>query len=142
MLQPKVGPFHVPGEKELAEKLFGKDMVLDKVEKTLAPNPLSIFCRDQKNSEFLGKHIEGFETKFCDDFVLAPTDVGLCYSNNFDVKEVFELDNQYASFLKAEEQSTGAKFKNGNYWMQDTFVINIEAIGLYPRRRVRILPKQ
>ena len=64
-------------EKNLAGKLFGINNVRDELDKVLAPTPLMIYSKDQKNQHFMGDVIPGFSTKFCGEIHPTPTDVGM-----------------------------------------------------------------
>ena len=105
------------------QKIFGKEHVKQNLSSLISPNPLPIFCRNEKNEEFLGDKISSMN--FCDDFFLAPTHVGICMSKNLDVKEVVHLDKDYYSFLESEKQSSNLKVRKNDYWAISTLVINV-----------------
>ena len=107
----------------LPQKIFGKDYVKQNLSNRISPNPLPIFCRNEKDEEFLGDKLSSMN--FCNDFFLAPSHVGICMSKNLDVKEIVHLDKDYYSFLESEKQSSKLKVRKNDYWSISTFIINV-----------------
>ena len=105
------------------QKIFGKDNVKQNFSNLISPNPLLLFCRNERNEEFLGDKISSMN--FCDDFFLAPTHVGICMSKNLDVKEIVDLHKDYYSFLESEKQSSKLKVRKNDYWAISTLIINV-----------------
>ena len=69
-------------EKEIAESLFGKASIKTDIKHMKSPSALTLFCRDNRKSKFVGHQIKGFMTKFCQEFYSTQTDVGVCSSKN------------------------------------------------------------
>ena len=66
-------------------------------------DPLIAFCREYEQKPFTGDSLSGFATKFCRDFYLAPTDVGICSNKNLDLKNIIHLDNAYNILFETEK---------------------------------------
>ena len=110
-------------EVQLPEKIFGKRFLKRNLSNLISPNPLPIFCRNEKNEEFQGDNISSMQ--FCNDFFLAPTHVGICMSKNMNVSEIVQMDDNYYSLLEANGQSSKLKVRKSNYWAVSTFIINV-----------------
>ena len=108
---------------QLPQKIFGKNRIKNNLSNLISPNPLPVFCRNEKNEEFRGDKISSMH--FCNDFFLAPTHVGICMSKNLDVKEILQLDEEFYSFFEAEKQSSKLKVRKNDYWAISTFIINV-----------------
>ena len=66
------------GERDIAAKLFGIDMMKKDLEQTAAPLSPIIFCHS-KDKGFTGDTVNArMNAKICNDFFPTPTDVGIC----------------------------------------------------------------
>ena len=118
---------------KLAEKIFGSNAIKKNLSKITLPNPLIVFCRNYKNQEFTGNQLDGFSTKFCQNFFPAPTHTGICISKDLDVNEIINRpDDEYNNFLESEKHSSKLKVGKSNYWAVSTFVIN--ALRIDPKK--------
>ena len=109
---------------QLPRKIFGNYALKTNMSNQISPNPLIALCRNYKNQNFEGYNLSGFSTKFCQDFYLAPTDVGVCISKNLDLKKIIKLEDVYHKFFETENQSSELKVETDNYWAISTYVIN------------------
>ena len=116
------------------QKIFGKEHVKQNLSSLISPNPLPIFCRNEKNEEFHGDTLSSM--RFCNDFFLTPTHVGICMSKNVNVSEIVQIDDNYYHFLEAKEQSSKLKVRKSNYWAVSTFIIN--ALKMDPQKVLSI----
>ena len=76
-------------EKELAEKLFGKNRIKGLKHMT-TPFPLPFICYNEKEG-FVGDDL-GMFAKACNEFFPTPTDQGICLTRNMDIKKVMKID--------------------------------------------------
>ena len=90
-------------EKDLAEKLLGKKNMKD-LKYLAAPLPLILFCLNG-NRGFKGDDL-GMIAKACNDFFPMPTDNGICFSKNTDIKEVMRTESAYDDFLSTYLQKS------------------------------------
>ena len=111
-------------ENKLPNNLFGDNALKPNLSNRISPNPLVALCRNYKNQPFLGDDISGFSTKFCQDFYLAPSDVGICITRNLDVEKIVHLEDVYKTFFTPENQTTELKVDMDNYWAVSTYIIN------------------
>ena len=107
----------------LSEKLFGEHAKANSINK-FSFNPLIAFCREYEKKPFTGDSLNGFATKFCRDFYLAPTDVGICSNKNLDLKNIIHLEDAYKILFETDNQTSKVKVQKDNYWAVSTFVIN------------------
>ena len=108
----------------LSEKLFGKFAVKENLTNYTTSSPLVAFCRKFERQNFTGDNLTGFATKFCHDFYLAPTDIGICGTKNSNLKNIINLDDNYNILFETENQTSELKVGKDNYWAVSTFVIN------------------
>ena len=90
-------------EKHLAERLIGKKNVKD-LKYLAAPLPLILFCLNG-NENFVGDDL-GMFAKACSDFFPMPTDKGICFTKNTDIKEVISTKTEYDDYLSLHLQNS------------------------------------
>ena len=110
-------------ERKIAEMLFGKENLLHELNNFKAPAPLIVYCKNRKEFGFMGDIIDGFSQRFCNNFYPAPTDVGICMTQNFDTKHVVALKSDYSEFFKNEVHTTKTFLDGGNRNEENTFII-------------------
>ena len=117
---------------QLVQRLFQKDQVLTNLTHLQVSFPLLIFCNDKKHQDYLGETIDGFAVKFCDDFFLTPTDVGICMTKNLKTKNVinYNLDNDYVWYIGTDKQNEAVNIGLDNYWARNRFVLPNNAFAV------------
>ena len=110
-------------EIEIAERLFGKKNIFQNETMAKNPSPMVIFCKNRKDGDFKGEMIDGFSTKFCNDFFPTPTDVGICMTENIDIRNIVRLDNDFSNFMEVGKRMSAAKIGAGNRNAENTFIL-------------------
>ena len=116
-------------EKKLAEKTFGKKIIVSNFTDLITSFPLLIFCNDIRDQKFLGDEINGFSVEFCNKFYPSPTDVGVCFSRNLDTKEVLVLGEDYKPFMGIKDFESDTSLEKSSFWAQSTYVLNAAAFN-------------
>ena len=112
-------------ETQLPGKIFEAAAINASLSNLMSPNPLVLFCRNQRDGKFEGDIIPGFSDQLCNDFFLAPTHTGICITKNMNVKEILHtLDDDYNTYFETEKQTSKLNVSKDNYWAISTFVIN------------------
>ena len=110
-------------EIEIAERLFGKNNIFQNETMVKNPSPMVVFCKNRKDGEFKGDMIDGFSTKFCNDFFPTPTDVGICMTENIDIRNIVRLDNDFSYFMEVGNRMADTKIGAGNRNAENTFIL-------------------
>ena len=118
----------MPMERQLAEKLFGKSKVSKKLTDLMVAFPLTIFCNNKKHQNFSGDKIDAYSVKFCNEFFLTPTDVGICTTKNLAIKNIlnYNLDNNYV-WSTADGLNHTETISMDSYWARNTFILSTNA---------------
>ena len=114
--QPKILSEQDESEYEMMAKIVGKESLLKKPK--VAPMPLIILCKYQKNKGWVGQDI-GMDVKFCDNFVQVPSDVGVCVSGAIDTSNIFTSDFYH-------DDNKSMKIKGGTIYSSATFFLEAE----------------
>ena len=112
-------------EKDLAEKLLGKKNTKD-LKYLGAPLPLILFCLNG-NRGFKGDDL-GMIAKACNDFFPMPTDNGICFSKNIDIKEVMRTESAYDDFLSTDLQKSDEYIIGGTSKLNVSLFFSFEAV--------------
>ena len=110
-------------EQDLAKKLFGNDNIKEFKNVTKNPTPLMIYCQNRLDEAFAGIKIAGFSAKFCDAFHPTPSDVGMCLTNNLDIKEILHENKELFTYMGADLQNTASAMGKGNRNAESTLVL-------------------
>ena len=116
-------------EKHLAERLVGKKNVKD-LKYLAAPLPLILFCLNG-NENFVGDDL-GMFAKACSDFFPMPTDKGICFTKNTDIKEVMNTDSTYDEFLSSYLQKSDEYIIGGTSKSKQSFAFFTGGNEMYP----------
>ena len=114
--QAKIPNDQDESEYEMAAKIVGKGSLKKKPK--VAPVPLVILCKYQKDNPWEGQDI-GMNAKFCDSFMQAPSDVGLCISGGMKTTEIFN------SNIHGNDRIS-RKIKGGTYTGSGTFFLDTD----------------
>ena len=120
----------IPIEKDLATKTFGENNMFSNLTHYTVSFPLIIFCNERKNQAFFGDSISGFSAEFCNQFFPAPTDVGICLSKNLNIKKIFNVNDDYTTFMEVEHQKSGSLIGMSSYLAQSTYVLTTTALNV------------
>ena len=112
----------LPTEPKMAEQVFGAGKILNELENLITKTSLVAFCY-QKQEGFVGENI-GISENVCSDFFPAPTDAGICFSKNIDIKKVMITSKSYEKIFETESQNPHINIKGGTLWTETTLVIN------------------
>lgn len=107
----------------LTGKLFGNDRIKS-LNKKISPTPLPIYCH-RNDKGFLGDDL-GLSEKFCNDFFVSPTDMGMCLTKNLNLDQVMKVNNEFEPFFESKEHST-KDIERGSKWSQLNFVFRYVA---------------
>ena len=92
-----------------------------------APSSVTFIIYFNNNKGLVGNDIEGLAGKFCNDFFPTPTDVGVCQTQNFDIKKLMQFDQQYEALFESERrQEFSYSFKDEALWGEIRFGILTE----------------
>ena len=116
-------------EKDLAEKLVGKKSIKD-LKYLTTPLPLILFCLNG-NENFVGDNL-GMFAKACSDFFPMPTDKGICFTKNTDIKEVMNTDSTYDEFLSSYLQKSDEYIIGGTSESKQSFAFFTGGNEMYP----------
>ena len=116
-------------EKDLAERLFGKNYTKD-LQYLSAPFPLILFCFNGKKG-FVGDDL-GMSAKACSDFYPMPTDKGICFTKNINIKEVMKTEPAYDNFLSLNLEKSDEYISGGTSNSRQSFVIFTGGHEMYP----------
>ena len=126
-------------EKELSYRLFnGKVLNGPKIVQK-NPTPMILYCKDKKNGNFNGYRVDGFSTKFCDEFYPTPTEVGMCLTKNLNLGEIIKLDDDYLAYTKSNERKFNIPMGRGNRNAEMAFVLQAdiyEDLNSFPKHVV------
>ena len=89
----------------------------------------SLYCKSLcfNNKGLVGDDIEELAGKFCNDFFPSPTDVGVCQTQNFDIKKLMQFDQKYEALFESERrQEFSYSFKDEALWGEIRFGILTE----------------
>ena len=106
-------------EKELAEKLFGKNRIKGLKHMT-TPFPLPFICYNEKEG-FVGDDL-GMFAKACNEFFPTPTDQGICLTKNLDIKEVIKSEKTLDYLFDSHLQDSKKSAKEGTLATQSTLI--------------------
>ena len=117
-------------EQRLAEKLFGRANVKDLKNSYpfWAPVSMALFCY-KMGKGFDGDEI-GISEKVCNDFFPAPTDVGICHTQNLDIKRIIHVPKNYEALFESEKQKSKPIFTEGVSWDEVSFGILVDKTDL------------
>ena len=124
-------------ERKIAGMLFGEENLKNELMNLKAPNPLMIYCKNRKDQGFTGDVVEGFSGKFCNNFYPSPTDIGMCLTQNIDLKQSIEIEHDYSKFMQTDHQNASSLMNGGNRNEESTFVLLtdiFENVNLYDVR--------
>ena len=79
---PQTNLFEAAKEHSIADLLFDNENTKSNITELKSPTPLVHYCKDSLQSKFIGQRVNGLENEFCNEFVSAPTDVGVCSTIN------------------------------------------------------------
>ena len=109
-------------EKKMAQIIFGVSNV-GNLSHPLAPNAAAVFCFS-KIYGYSGVDI-GMSAKVCNDFKQVPSDMGISISNRLKLQTILKIGKPYEAFFELDMEENGQELmEGGNFWTQQTFVIN------------------
>ena len=113
-------------EKKIARKLFGESSVIKgNLKASQSPVPFSILCERKQHGQdisFMGENV-GWLEPACDTFFPAPTDQGICMTENFNIQEVLQESEMYDVLTESQQQKPSTKMEGGTMWTEKTFII-------------------
>ena len=124
-----------PSEKVLSERLVGEESIKD-LKYLIAPLPLILFCLNE-NKSFVGDDL-GMFAKACNDFYPMPTDKGICFTKNTDIKEVISTKTEYDDYLSLHLQNSDEYIMEGTSENRQSFAFFVggqKTADMYPTYR-------
>ena len=113
-------------EKKMARQLFGESNVIKgNLKASQSPVPFSILCERQQHGQdisFMGENV-GWLEPACNNFFPAPTDQGICMTENFNIQEVLQESKMYDALTEAHLQKPSTKMEGETMWTEKTFII-------------------
>ena len=110
-------------EHTMSEEIFGNENIKQENANNLASTPMGLFCKDKKKDDFQGDAIEGFTSKFCNNFSPMINDVGFCMTKNLNVKEIMTYKADHWEFMEANIQEEVERNDEGNRNSEHMFII-------------------
>ena len=98
-------------EKDLSERLFGKDGTTN-LKHLTAPLPLISLCY-KVDKGFMGDDL-GMFAKSCNEFFPSPTYQGICLTSNTDIKEVMKIKEDFNPLFDSQQQKSNQLLKSDN----------------------------
>ena len=87
----------------------------------IVPNPLVLFCKENRKGSFYGNAINGFPFKFCDKTKPVQTDVGICITS---IPRQFLLDDNIM-----QQKPSGKNNDGGLKYIEHTMMMIVDKFG-------------
>ena len=106
-------------EKKIAKKIFGMDAKMD-LKYFMTASPLMLFCY-KKDKGFIGDDL-GMFARACNQFFPTPTDQGICFTKNINIKDVMVNTKSYESLFDQESQNSNLNKMVGTSEKESTLI--------------------
>ena len=121
-------------EKKMARKLFGESNVIKgNLKSSQSPVPFSVLCERKQHGQdsgFMGENV-GWLEPACNSFFPAPTDQGICMTENFNIQEV--VQEKYDALTEPQLQKPSSKMEGETMWTRKTHIISSQSNDLIVR---------
>ena len=119
-------------EETFASRLLGNITMINSLKSSnLSPVPFALFC-SRKDLGYQGYVMDGITEKVCDSYFPMPTDEGICFSENMDIKQMLRIDQEEYNVLFEKEKQTSpdTKINGGSRWSEKKIVIHSHPLDL------------
>ena len=87
---------------------------------------MPIYCH-RNDKGFLGDDM-GLSQRFCNDFFVSPTDMGMCLTRNLNLNQIMKFNDEYEPLFESKEHSN-EEIERGSKWGQLNFIFLLPSIN-------------
>lgn len=112
-------------ETNLAFQLFGNDSIQTQTKSMKSSVPAIVHCK-RRDLGFFGEAASEMSEPTCSNFFPTPTDVGICMTENMNIREIMHDHDKYDVLMESTLQEPNSKMNGGTLWSEKTYILSTQ----------------